>query len=230
MLIHDAYEERGREQSEMENRQALRRKDALLDEMNHRTKNTLQVALSLLTMQAQASSTMQVREALLDGAARLHALAKVHELLQMNADSSPSVLMPRLLLSLGDALRQSYGRAHPQVTLEVACDPMELPAQDAVALALFANEAITNAYKHAFPNGCVGAITVELQGRRETAICLRVEDTGIGLAPPDGDKGMGMTLIRSFADQLYGTLDVISRGGGTGTLIALTIAAPASDL
>lgn len=226
LLIYGLCEERAmREQAEIDNRQALRFKDALIVETNHRTKNTLQVASNLLTLQARASSCTQVREALLDSATRLHVLAKVHELLYANTGSTQGVLMPQLLQALGDALRQSFSRAHPRVTLEIVCDPMSLPAQDAVALALLANEAITNAYKHAFPNESVGMITAGLQRTRET-LCLRIEDTGTGFAPPNGAEGMGMSLIRTFATQVRGTLDVSGRGEGVGTSVTLAMAAP----
>ena len=53
----------------------------MLHEVNHRTKNTLQAAGSLLALQAGATSSAQVRIALLDSYARLQLLAKVHELL-----------------------------------------------------------------------------------------------------------------------------------------------------
>lgn len=228
-LIYHLYEERTLlEQAEIENRQALRFKDALIEEVNHRTKNTLQAASTLLTMQARASSSAQVCEALLDNAARLHVLAKVHELLHVKANSTLSVYMPQLLQSLGEALRQSLGRTHPHVALDIECDQMELPAQDAVALALLANEAVTNAYKHAFPNESSGMITVALHRTPENALSLRIEDTGSGLASPAAGDGMGLTLIRTFAAQLRGTLDVGHRDIGTGTLVTLTIAAPSA--
>lgn len=226
-LLEDVYKERALlEQAAIEDRQALRFKDALIDEVNHRTKNTLQVASNLLTMQARASSLAQVRDALLDNAARLHVLARVHELLYANANSTQSVSVPQLLQSLGSALEQSFGSTHPHVALHVECDQMELPAQSAVALALFANEAITNAFKHAFSNEASGLISVAFDRTCENALSLRIEDTGSGFASPNGAEGMGLTLLRTFAAQLGGTLHVGRRNIDTGTLVALTIPAP----
>jgi two-component sensor histidine kinase len=98
-----------------------------------------------------------------------------------------------------------------------------------VALALLTNEAITNAYKHAFPDQSVGVITVKLQRTRENAIALRIEDTGSGVAAP-GSEGMGLKLIRTFAAQLSGALDVSRRGAGMGTVVTLTIASPERDI
>ncbi len=85
LLVHDLAEERDlrehAEACESESRRALVFKDAMLDEVNHRAKNTLQTAGSLLSLQASATSSAQVRMALLDSYARLQLLAKVHELL-----------------------------------------------------------------------------------------------------------------------------------------------------
>lgn len=224
LLHQELYQERAfREQAEIEHRQALRFKDALIAEINHRTKNSLQMASALLSMQARASSSAQVTEVLLDSAARLHVLAKVHELLYANSDSTQNILMPQLLKSVGDALRQAFGRQHPLVMLEIACDCIELPTEQAVALALITNESVTNAYKHAFAIRTAGAIAVRLQRTQEGAIRLQIEDTGSGFAPPDGVESMGMKLIRSFADQLRGTLDVTGRGSTMGTAITLTL-------
>lgn len=229
LQTYDQYEERALfEQAEIENRQALRFKDALIDEAHHRTKNTLQIASNLLTMQARASSVAQVRDALLDNAARLHILAKVHELLHTNANSAQSVFMPQLLRSLGSALEQSFGRTHPHVALQIECDQMELPAQDAVALVLLANEAVTNAYKHAFASESAGLITVAFQRTHDNALSLRIEDTGSGFASPNSAEGTGLKLIRTFAAQLRGTLDVGGRDIGMGTRITLTISRPDS--
>ncbi len=165
-------------------------------------------SFNLLAMQARASSSAQVRDALLDSADRLHVLAKVHELLYASANSTQRVFMPQLLQSLGARLGNRSAVTHPHVALDIECDRMELPAQNAVALALLTNEAVTNAYKHAFTNESPGTITVALHRTRENALLLRIEDTGSGFASPDGGEGMGLTLIRSFATQLCGTLAV----------------------
>ena len=219
LLIHDLREERSlREQAEIEHHQALQFKGAMIDEVNHRTKNSLQMVSTLLAMQARASTSTEVRQALQAGIARLHLLAKAHELLDANVERKQSVFMPQLLEALGQALRQPSN-----VALSIECDPMELPAEHAVMLAMLANEAITNAYKHAFPAQSAGAIMVKLQRTRERALVLRIEDTGVGLALPTGSAGGGLTLIRRFADQLRGTLRAVGRGAGMGTLIMLTI-------
>jgi two-component sensor histidine kinase len=229
LLVHDLYRERRlHEQTERESQQALVFKDAVIHEVNHRTKNTLQLAASLLSLHAQAASA-PVREALLDSQERLHLLAKAHELLYLSADNTQTVLMPRLLQTLGEALRRSLATVCRPVQLDLTSDPIALPANEAIPLALLANEAVTNAYKHAFPDGSVGTITAQLRCMPGNVLVLRIADDGVGMPPGGGAGGMGLTLIRTFAAQLGGTLDIGAQANGVGTAITLMIQRPAGE-
>lgn len=228
LLIHDLAEERGlrehAEASESESRRVLVFKNAMIHEVNHRAKNTLQAAGALLSVHARATASEQVRLALLDSRARLQLLAKVHELLYKTTDSAQTVVMPELLQILGDGLRQSFAAVSAEVRLEVSCDSLSLPVDQAIPLVLLANEVVTNAYKHAFPNGSSGNITVSLQQPSEQVLMLRIADTGIGWQPTGGGgTGMGLRLIRTFAAQLQGRLIFSAAAQETGTAITLTI-------
>jgi two-component sensor histidine kinase len=230
LLAYDLYRVRSlHEQTESESRQALAFKDALLHEVNHRAKNTLQLAGSLLTLHAQAASSAQVREALLASHARLQLLAKAHELLYLDSDNTQTCLMPRLLQTLVDALRQSFASVSTLVRLDLTADPIALPAKQAIPIALLANEAVTNAYKHAFPNDSRGRITALLRCLPEGGLILRIEDDGIGMHRSGGGGGMGLKLIHTFAAQLGGALDVATQADGAGTAITLTLQLPAEE-
>lgn len=227
LLSHDVEEEHIRriqaEAAERESARALLFKDAMIDEVNHRTKNTLQVASALLTMQANATSSMEARGALLDGHARLQLLAKVHALLCVEPNSTQTVLMPQLLRAVCDALESSFGHTCPGVRLEVSCDPISLPADDAIAIAMLSNEVITNSYKHAFANQSSGEITVQLHGSSEHALVLQICDSGTGAHVTDGKHGMGLKLMRLLSSQLGGVLDVASPAGAGGTTVTLKL-------
>jgi two-component sensor histidine kinase len=149
-LTHEQSERRHAEAGEHEARRALMFKEAMIDEVNHRTKNTLQAASTLLSMQARVAASAEVRRALLDSRDRLQLLADVHALISSATDDSQTVLMPQLLQALCDALKQSFGSAVQGVSLELTADPISLPVKDAIAIALLSNETVTNAYKHAF--------------------------------------------------------------------------------
>jgi two-component sensor histidine kinase len=227
LLAYDLRVERNlRHQAEASNnqtQQALALRDAMIHEVNHRTKNTLQVAASLLYLEAHASSSTHERRALLDSHGRLQLLAKVHELLCSDPDTAQTIDMPQLLDMVCDALAQSFGHAHTGVRLQVCSDSISLPVEEAIALALVANEAVTNAYKHAFPNESGGEINVSLRRTAGNSMTLSIIDTGIGFRWRDGADGMGLQLLRMFASQLHGALDVAGRSDAPGTQITLTI-------
>lgn len=231
LLVHDLAEERGlrehAEASESESRRALVFKNAMLHEVNHRTKNTLQAAGSLLVLHAGATSSAQVRMALLDSYSRLQLLAKVHELLCTKTDGAQTVLMPGLLQTVTDGLLQSFAKTSAHVSLQLTSDPIALPVDQAIPLALLANELVTNAYKHAFPSDSSGEITVSLRHTPENELVLRIADTGIGLYLTGSEIGLGLKLIRTLAAQLQGTLTFATPPEGIGTAITLTIRPPA---
>ena len=197
----------------------------MIDEVNHRTKNTLLAAAGLLSLQARSASA-ELSRALLDSRDRLQLLADVHATISTGLDNSQTVLMPQLLQTLCNALKRSFGSTYHGVSLELTADPISLPVNEAIAIALLSNETVTNAYKHAFSKESAGAITVRLHRTPERALVLRIADSGVGadLAHAQGG-GMGLKLIRSLAAQLHGTLELEGRTGTTGTRVTLTMGA-----
>jgi two-component sensor histidine kinase len=228
LFSYDLFVERTRRQeAEAGEDEALRKlmlKEALIEEVNHRTKNTLQLASGLLSTQARAASSTEVSRALLDGRDRLQLLADVHAKLCTATGESQSVPMPQLLQTLCDALRSSFGSTCPGVSLELTSDAIFLPVDDAIAVALLANETITNAYKHAFADSSVRQITVRLQRTPEHALVLQIADSGVGADFAQVERGVGLKLMRGLATQLHGTLEIEGQHAGiTGTRVTLTV-------
>jgi len=195
---------------------ALEFKEALLQEMHHRVKNTLQIAASSLSMQSHATCCAEAQAALRQAFDRLHVLAVVHEMLSLQATPGRTIAMPPLLRALASALEKSFSELSARVGLRVFAEEVSLGVDQAIPLALFANEAITNAYIHAFPDGASGEIVVDLCYTSE-AVILEVSDTGVGMSSSGRKDGLGMNLIRGFASQLAATLSCtgVERAGGT---------------
>jgi two-component sensor histidine kinase len=231
LLSHDLAHERMQrlhaEAAEREARRDLTLKGAMIEEVNHRTKNTLHVAAALLSLQARVASSTEVSRALLDTRDRVQLLADVHAMLCTGTDKSQTVLMPQLLQTLCDALRRSFGSSCHGVTLELTSDPISLPVNDAISIALLSNETITNAYRHAFADGSAGEITVRLHRTPEHALVLQIANSGLGADLAHAEGGMGLKLIRNLAEQLRGTLELEGHAGTPGTRVTLTMAAAA---
>jgi two-component sensor histidine kinase len=222
-LVEERNRRERAEVSEHGIRQAMVFKDAVIQEAHHRVKNTLQIAASVLSLHANATSSPEVQAALQDSFARLHLLAKVHQLLYTQADTLQEIPMSTLLQAVGDALQRSFTGLSSRVELRITSEALSLTADDAIPLALLANEAITNAYKHAFPDGRRGEIAADLSRDGDKTLILRIADTGIGMRSDGAKGGLGLKLIRSFAEQMQGVLTFVSPLDGTGTTLTLTI-------
>jgi two-component sensor histidine kinase len=216
------------ERAYLESQHALEFKDAEIREAHHRVRNTIQIATTVLQLQARANPLSQVRAALRDGQDRLRSLAAVHELLQADVGGVQAVAMPKLLGIVVDVLRQSFAEHSGYVRVEVHADPVMLTAAAAMPLALIANEAITNAYKHAFKDARPGQLTVILRRLGDNGLVLQVGDNGAGLqVSSEGQQelglGLGLSFIKAFALQLGGIISLSAPAQGRGTIMTVSI-------
>jgi two-component sensor histidine kinase len=187
--------------------QALNDKVTLLKEIHHRVKNNLAITSSLLHLQARRLNDPEARAAFRDTEDRLRSVALIHEALYQ-ADASGTVRLDDYLRRLASEVAFAHGAAERAISVVVEADPVEVPLSQAVPMALTVTEALTNAFKHAFPDGSGGRITV---GARlcDDHMEITVRDTGRGLpanldaAPRKGS--MGSRLIETFAAQIGAT-------------------------
>jgi two-component sensor histidine kinase len=227
----DLFVERTRrehaEASECKIRKALVFKEAEIQDAHHRVKNTIQIAANYLQLQAQRTASSQVSVALLEGYSRLHLLADAHELLYKGSDGTRKIPMRDLLETVAGTLAQSFSQLSERVVLRTAIEPIFLDAETAIPLASLANEAATNAYKHAFTDGRTGEVSLTLRRTAEAALVLQISDNGLGLKSKTVRSTLGLDLIHTFAAQLGGTLVLAKPTQGSGTTLTLTIPAAA---
>ena len=101
------------------------------------------------------------------------------------------------------------------VKLKINADNIFLDINNAIPCGLMINELLTNAIKHAFPNGRLGEISIDFHKKNDKYI-LTLQDNGIGL-PDDLNlektKSLGLRLINSLVSQLNGKLEVTLNNG-----------------
>jgi len=184
---------------------ALDEKTVLLNEVHHRVKNNLQVISSLLQMQAR-SAPAPIGQVLTESRLRVQAMAMIHQMLYEQGDLA-RIRIGAYLAQLVTLLRETYTerRREVAIVLEGGGSPCRLDVQRAISCGLIVNELVTNAYKHAFPGGRMGTITVALSMPAPEQALLIVQDDGVGL-PPDVELGvgrsLGIRLVPTLAEQL----------------------------
>ncbi len=198
------------------------RDELAIHEAHHRVKNTLQIVGSLLSLQAHASTQPETRSALQEASSRLQLLTHAHECLYKAASGRQEISLASLLRVLAETLPGSFAETTVGVRLQLTAAEILMPPVEASALALIANELLTNAYKHAFPNNLRGTITIDLE-RDTSCTTLRVADTGVGDSLQHDTDSFGLTLVRGLAEQLGATLDISNQRDAPGTVVTLKV-------
>jgi two-component sensor histidine kinase len=208
----------------------LRQSALLMREVNHRVANSLQLASSILRMQAHQEADPHTRDQLEKAGLRIGSIQHVHDRLYRSGDMRTiefSQYLRDLCNDLADSVMQE--EAGHRVKIESDCERIRVSTDIASKLGLVVNEFVTNAVKHGA--GQDGDTKIRVVGQaRENILVLQVEDNGVGL-PKDFDitriKGLGMRLVRFVAGSLGG--EAGARNGQKGAIFFVTIPMPDRD-
>ncbi|HTJ62335.1 MAG TPA: histidine kinase dimerization/phosphoacceptor domain -containing protein [Alphaproteobacteria bacterium] len=201
-------------------KQATEHVEMLIHEVNHRVKNSLQLASSLLRLQARRISDPEARHQLEDATARISAIAHIHQRLYRDQDTR-RLNFGAFLSELCADLQASM----PQCSLTVKAPDLFVSTDRAIPLGLVVNELVSNAFKYAYPDGG-GPITVEA-ALSDGEISIVVADRGVGIPDGfsiDGTGNMGMMLVASLTSQLAGTVEA-HRNADAGSTFTVVVAA-----
>ncbi|WEK05078.1 MAG: CHASE3 domain-containing protein [Candidatus Devosia phytovorans] len=183
--------------------QERQRVEALLQDANHRIGNSLATVSSLLGLQMLRSKSDEVKEALEGARSRVHAIASAHRRLRLGNDLETASADEFLGAVLEDiAVTATTAR---NVTMRSDFDPIVVNARDATTIGILVGELVTNALKHAFPDGREGTILVSLKDEAGVPV-LRVADDGVGLGEGHamGEQGLGSVIVVQLSNQFGG--------------------------
>lgn len=193
-------------------------REFLLREVHHRVKNDLQLISSLLNMQGRQLHDPASIAALAECERRVQAVALIHEHMYLSKNLG-RLQFSENVRSLSANVFRIADLEPGAVRLEVDAQPgIELSVERAIPCGLIVNELITNALKHAFPDGRRGTVRVELKGD-DQVVTLRVSDDGVGFDPTALSGSLGVRLVEAFASQLGGALYVTTDPGTSVTLV-----------
>jgi PAS domain S-box-containing protein len=199
--------------------EALAERDLLLREVYHRVKNNLQVIDAMLAFGEQKIDDPNGIQLLRDLRTRIHAIALVHNQLMGSKNLNTFDVAPFIQQLCQNIFE---GAAGLHIKMRVAADPLDVGLDFAVPLGLVVTELVTNAFKHAFPDG-IGEVSVILRPGDDGRIVLTVSDNGVGQSADPGAaprSGLGSKIVNSLVAQLQGEIAVYL-DGGTTTVISL---------
>jgi two-component sensor histidine kinase len=212
--------------TESQLRRTLAERELLLREVNHRVKNSLQLVLSMLSLQSNEFRESGAKELFSKAIARVTAIASIHE--RLYQDNDPLTLdMQAYLNGLCAELERAGIGDERQAQLKAEVESLRLPTESGVSLALIVNELVMNSLKHGRPTDRAAVINVRLRQVDVDHARLTVADNGPGVGssgtPP---TGLGTRLISMLVRQLNGQLNIEDSADGFATHITFPLRAP----
>ena len=198
----------------------LSEKELLVQEVNHRVKNNLQIILSLINLQARRLAPgSRALEVFAATQGRIRSISLVHDLIYRTEFGSGldfRVYLEELVRGIG-AL---YAQQETRVEILPGSKTVQVDVDFSVDFGLVVNELVTNALKHGLVPAGGGVVTVGLD-RDDTSLILTVRDTGVGFVPgPSVGSSLGLSLVRSVLKKYRAELRFPP---GSGTLAEVVV-------
>ncbi len=203
----------------------LREKAILLQEVQHRVANSLQIIASVILQSARKVGSEETRIHLTDAHNRVMSVAALQH--ELSASRLGAVELRAYFTKLCDSIGASMIRDHDQLVLEVKADDSKTEADVSVSLGLIVTELVINCLKHAFPGGRTGKIEVGYTSRGPNWT-LSVADNGVGI-PKDAASstpGLGTSIVDALA---HARVQVADANPGTIVSVVHTQIAAVAD-
>ncbi|SEQ42920.1 Bacteriophytochrome (light-regulated signal transduction histidine kinase) [Faunimonas pinastri] len=197
---------------------ALRQKEILLREVNHRVQNSLFLVSNFLHLQKRDSENPELHGMLDEARRRVSAVGLVHRRLY-RADQIDTVDLDRYLVELRDEMVQSMGKEWDSY-LTLSAAPVLVATDRAVTLGLVITELVINANKYAYGGG-MGPIDISLRGDHAN-LQLAVSDQGRGAQHPKG--GFGTRMMDALVGQIGGRLEYQDNHPGLRAVLTAPVA------
>ena len=223
--LNSKIEELAREITERRRAEArlaflLREQETLFQELHHRVKNNIQFLISLIRLHESSATDQTSREMCIELRNRVTTMGLMHKQLY-NAETISRIDLGEYVDELCKNLQATYELPNVGIRTNVADLPVEV--DKAIPLGLIITELVSNALKHAFPDGRVGEIGISLQPHPNRCFELTVSDNGVGIDvefPPRKRNSLVLQLIDALSGQINGNVQVSREGGTKFTVVA----------
>ena len=188
---------------------ALKEKNFLMHELNHRVKNNLHLVASLISLKA---GSLPEEVDLSDLKHQVDAIQTVHGYLS-GTDGYTHISIKEYIQDILSSMFSTY--AALRVETESRIEDIELATKDALSLGLITNEIATNAIKHGFLRDGKNTFSISLTGDTQADEYVFILSNSGKPFPEDIDidnsNTMGMGLISGLVSQLGGTIELQKR-------------------
>jgi two-component sensor histidine kinase len=145
----------------------------------------------------------------------VQAMSLIHQRLYHD-DNISTINMHEYVHELVDYLKDSFV-SRTRIVFILNIEPVVLDVSQAVPLGLIINEAVTNIFKHAFPDRERGQVHISLETLSTDELVLNIADNGIGLPAADASisskNSLGLKLMKGLSRDFNGRYTIESTTG-----------------
>jgi two-component system, sensor histidine kinase PdtaS len=138
---------------------------------------------------------------------RVRAISFLHQALQAEDQEHTLVPIRPYLNNIVEQLQHSFHGPQMPPLVHSDFEDLSLEAETAMRIGLILNELLTNAFKHAFPQGRQGEIHLALQVLGSDMLRFSYRDNGVGMPVSEEARSaqpLGLSLILSLAQLCNG--------------------------
>ena len=194
----------------------VREKQVLLQELQHRVANSLQIIASVLMQSARRVQSEETRLHLHDAHSRVMSIAMLQK--QLAVTQLKSVELRSYFQGLCRTISASMIDDPERLTLEAEVDGTSTNSDVSVSMGLIVTELVINAIKHGFRDHAPGGkIVVSFAAEEGGGWLLSVSDNGTGMpvGKRRGKPGLGTGIVEALSKQLEANVTVINTNPGT---------------
>lgn len=189
---------------------ALRERETLIREIYHRTKNNMNVIISLLSLKSSNIMNPELSRVFSEIETKIRVMALVHEKLYTSQNLT-YIDLDDFLYEMISLLRKSYGTGFDRIRISADIKKISIAIEVAIPVSLVINELISNSIKHAFPESGEGNIDLKIEEPEQNRIKIIYSDNGTGV-PEKFDfrnqPSLGLQIIFMIVEhQLNGRID-----------------------
>jgi two-component sensor histidine kinase len=191
----------------------IREKAILLQEVQHRVANSLQIIASVLMQSARRVQSEEARGYLRDAHHRVMSIAAVQR--HLAGAHIGNVTLRPYLRELCDSLGASMIYDPERLSIEVNVDDSAVDTNTSVSLGLIVTELVINALKHAFPAQRRGKIVIDYRsGKGKWTLSVKDDGIGVSKGADRAKPGLGTGIIEALAKQLRGVIHITDAAPG----------------
>jgi two-component sensor histidine kinase len=191
-----------------ENRALSEKKELLLRELTHRTKNNNQMLMSMICLHRMKASAPEAQRALESFENRIRLMAAIDDMLALDEETD-SIDVPLFLGAVAGKAFAAMTDKQRDTRLVLELQDGTLSRRQAQALAIITNEFITNSCKYAFASG--GRLSLSANFAADAAV-VEMADDGPGM-PADAAPGLGTHIIAAMAKQMRAMAEWSTQNG-----------------